>query len=58
LGSDSSFSRLLTLSRRKLIAALGGIPVAARAEPVYGRESIYTRMFGLRPLLCARGDLV
>jgi L-seryl-tRNA(Ser) seleniumtransferase len=55
LGSDSSFSRLLTLSRRKLIAALGGIPVAARAEPVYGRESIYTRMFGLRPLLCARG---
>ena len=27
LGSDSSFNRLFTLSRRKLIAALGGIPV-------------------------------
>jgi L-seryl-tRNA(Ser) seleniumtransferase len=54
LGSDSSFSRLFTLSRRKLIAALGGLP-AAQAQPVYGAESIYTRMFGIRPLLCARG---
>lgn len=55
MGSDSSFNRLLTLSRRKLIAALGGIPAVARTQPVYGSESIYTRMFGIRPLLCARG---
>ena len=55
MASDSNFSRLFTFSRRKLIAALGGVPAISRAEPVYGRESIYTRMFGLRPLLCARG---
>jgi D-glucosaminate-6-phosphate ammonia-lyase len=55
LGSDSSFNRLLTFSRRRLIAVLGGLPAVAPAEPVYGRESIYTRMFGVRPLLCARG---
>ena len=55
MGSDSSFSRLFTLSRRRLIAALGGIPAVARTVPVYGAESIYTRKFGIRPLLCARG---
>jgi L-seryl-tRNA(Ser) seleniumtransferase len=55
LGSGSSFSRLFGFSRRKLIAALGGLPAATQASPVYGRESIYTRMFGIRPLLCARG---
>ncbi len=52
--------RLFTFSRRKLIAALGGLGVAqaepaANASRVYGGDSIYARMFGIRPLLCARG---
>lgn len=55
MDSDSSFKRLLTFSRRRLIVALGGLPAAAHAKPAYGSNSVYTRMFGLRPLLCARG---
>ncbi|MBK5291699.1 MAG: aminotransferase class V-fold PLP-dependent enzyme [Acidobacteriia bacterium] len=58
---ENHLGRLLTFSRRKLIAALAGLRVAAQAEPgvkasrAYGGGSIYTRLFGIRPLLCARG---
>ncbi len=55
-GND--LGRLLTFSRRKLMAALAGLQSVAQAAPsarVYGGDSIYTRMFGIRPLLCARG---
>ncbi len=49
------------LSRRGLFAALAGAPLGAQAAsraaapPSYGANSIYTRMFGIRPLLSCRG---
>lgn len=49
------------LDRRRLLTALAAAPAAAHAAPTaksarpYGADSIYTRMFGIRPLLCARG---
>lgn len=46
----------LRLNRRRLIAAMAAMQGRAQASPkVYGADSIYTRMFGLRPLLCGRG---
>src|SRR6185369_10714170 len=43
-------------NRRRLIAAMAAMQVDMKASPrVYGADSIYTRMFGLRPLLCGRG---
>lgn len=57
---QNHLDRLLTFSRRKLMVALAGLRgAAAYAAPsdakIYGADSIYTRMFGIRPLLCARG---
>jgi len=47
------------LSRRSLFAALAGAPTAVaagpRLEPEWGRDSIYTRLLGVRPLLSVRG---
>ena len=37
------------------LAAPVAAAAAATPSPAYGADSIYTRMFGLRPLLCARG---
>ena len=51
----------LKMNRRGLLAALAGVPAGAKAAtrptapPAYGANSIYTRMFGIRPLLSARG---
>jgi uncharacterized pyridoxal phosphate-dependent enzyme len=43
-------------NRRRLIAAMAAMQVDVKASPhVFGADSIYTRMFGLRPLLCGRG---
>lgn len=49
------------LDRRSLLGGLAAAPALAQAAPEakaprpYGSDSIYTRMFGIRPLLCARG---
>lgn len=44
------------INRRRLLAALAVMQAKVKAAPrVYGSSSIYTRMFGLRPLLCGRG---
>jgi uncharacterized pyridoxal phosphate-dependent enzyme len=44
------------LNRRGMIAAMAALQTKAQASPrAYGVDSIYTRMFGLRPLLCGRG---
>lgn len=44
------------LNRRRLIAAMAALQTKAQASTRgYGADSIYTRMFGLRPLLCGRG---
>jgi L-seryl-tRNA(Ser) seleniumtransferase len=56
-GSDAP----VKLNRRSLFAALAGAPVGAKAAsraagpPAYGASSVYTRMFGIRPLLSCRG---
>lgn len=43
-------------NRRKLIAGMAAMQGQLQASPpTYGANSIYTRMFGLRPLLCGRG---
>ncbi|MBS1826802.1 MAG: aminotransferase class V-fold PLP-dependent enzyme [Acidobacteria bacterium] len=43
-------------NRRKLIAGMAAMQSQVQASPrTYGANSIYTRMFGLRPLLCGRG---
>lgn len=44
------------LNRRGMIAAMAALQTKAQTSPrAYGVDSIYTRMFGLRPLLCGRG---
>src|SRR6476660_5189619 len=43
-------------NRRRLIAGMAAMQLDVQASPhVFGADSIYTRMFGLRPLLCGRG---
>ncbi|MBM3798278.1 MAG: aminotransferase class V-fold PLP-dependent enzyme [Acidobacteria bacterium] len=44
------------VNRRRMIAAMAAMQTRLEAAPrAYGADSIYTRMFGLRPLLCGRG---
>ena len=61
--SEIDGAGLTTLSRRGLIAAVGGVASACGSAvsqiedsgPVWGEDSVYTRLLGLRPFLSCQG---